>query len=337
VASLTDADYMAEALELSRQGRRRTSPNPWVGCLIVTPDGEVVGRGVTTPPPGPHAEAVALKAAGPRAQGATAFVTLEPCSHHGRTPPCALALVDAGIARVVISVLDPDRLVTGGGLAALRLAQVQTEVGLLKSETEEELAPYLTHRRTGRPYVVCKLASTLDGKIAAADGSSRWITSAEARRDVHELRADSDAVIVGAGTVRTDDPELTVRLGEGEVRQPLRVVLGRAHDGARIHPALELSGDLGGVLDELGRRGILQLLVEGGAVVAGEFHRRGLVNRYTIYLAPAIAGGDDGVAMFAGPGAPTMEAVWRGEISSVRQIGPDLRIDVLPLDNPQGL
>jgi diaminohydroxyphosphoribosylaminopyrimidine deaminase/5-amino-6-(5-phosphoribosylamino)uracil reductase len=180
---------------------------------------------------------------------------------------------------------------------------------------------------------VLKLAVTLDGRTAAPDGSSRWITGAAARRDVHRLRAESDAVLVGAGTVRLDDPELTVRDSEesaGELRQPLRVVLGHAPAGARVQPALELGGDLREVLDELGKRKVLQLLVEGGAEVAGRFHREGLVDRYVWYLAPMFLGGDDGRAVFAGPGAPTMEQAWRGRLISVRCLGGDLRVDVEP-------
>ena len=177
-----------------------------------------------------------------------------------------------------------------------------------------------------------KLAATLDGRTAAPDGSSRWITGPEARGDVHRLRAESDAVLVGAGTVRADDPALTVRDDSEQLsgRQPLRVVLGHAPAEARVHPALEVDGDLGAVLDELGRRGVLQLLVEGGAHVAHEFHRDGLVDRYVFYIAPAFLGGDDGRPVFAGPGAATMADAWRGRLVSVRRLGADVRIDVEP-------
>jgi diaminohydroxyphosphoribosylaminopyrimidine deaminase / 5-amino-6-(5-phosphoribosylamino)uracil reductase len=253
-------------------------------------------------------------------------VTLEPCSHHGRTPPCADALVQAGVARVIVAVEDPDPRVAGQGLERLRAAGVAIEVGDGADEVRAQLAPYLKHRRSGRPYVVLKLAASLDGRTAAPDGTSQWITGEAARIDAHRLRAESDAVLVGAGTVRTDDPSLTVRHVEG--RDPLRVVLGTAAPGARVHPALELSGDLGDVLDDLGRRGVLQLLVEGGATVAGAFHRAGLVDRYVLYLAPVLFGGDDGRAVFAGPGASTMDDVWRGRITSVVPLGEDVRIDM---------
>lgn len=323
---------MTEALSESTIARRVSSPNPWVGCVVTDATDEIVGRGATERPGGRHAEVVALDAAGERARGGTAYVTLEPCSHVGRTPPCVDRLLSAGIARVVVACLDPDPEVSGGGIYVLADAGVEVMTGVLAQEVEEYLRPYLVQRRSGRPYVILKLATTADGRIAAPDGSSRWITGPAARVDAHELRADSDAILVGAGTVRADDPQLTARLPDsGEaVRQPLRVVLGRAPTGAKAEPALELSGDLRGVLDELGRRGILQLLVEGGAAVAAEFHRLGLVDRYVIYLAPVLLGGDDGVAMFSGPGSRTMEEAWRGHIVELKRLGDDVRIDIDP-------
>ncbi len=193
---------------------------------------------------------------------------------------------------------------------------------------EALLAPYLKHRSTGRPLVVLKLAASLDGCTAAPDGTSQWITGPDARTDVHRLRAESDAVIVGAGTVRSDDPSLTVRHVEGT--DPLRVVLGRIPDGAKVAPALELTGGLEAVLDELGRRNVLQAMVEGGATVAGAFHRAGLVDRYILYLAPALFGGDDARGLFAGPGATTLAEVWRGRVTSVECLGDDLRVELVP-------
>jgi diaminohydroxyphosphoribosylaminopyrimidine deaminase/5-amino-6-(5-phosphoribosylamino)uracil reductase len=321
---------MRRALELGATSRSSTSPNPWVGCVLLGPDGTVAGEGATAPPPGPHAEAAALAAAGGRGRGGTAYVTLEPCSHYGRTPPCVDALVAAGIRRVVIGTTDPDPRESGHGIGRLREAGVEVVAGLLAAEVSAQLRPYIVQRTTGRPYVILKLAATLDGRLAAPDGSSKWITGSEARADVQRLRAESDAILVGAGTVRADDPELTVRTEPAPARQPLRVVLGKAPTGARVLPALELSGDLRGALDELGRRGILQLLVEGGAHVAGELHRLGLVDRYVVYLAPALLGGDDGVAMFAGEGSPTMDEAWRGRFVEVRPLGDDLRLDLEP-------
>jgi diaminohydroxyphosphoribosylaminopyrimidine deaminase/5-amino-6-(5-phosphoribosylamino)uracil reductase len=271
----------------------------------------------------------ALAAAGEAARGATLYVTLEPCAHHGRTPPCTDAIIAAGVARVVVGVEDPDPRVAGRGLAALRAAGIEVVTGVAADEIAEQLAPYLKHRRTGQPWVVLKLAASLDARTAAPDGTSRWITGEAARRDVHLLRSRSDAVLVGAGTVRADDPELTVRLEDGiERAQPLRVVLGRAPAGARVLPALELSGDLGDVLSELGRRGVLQLLVEGGPTVAHEFHAAGLVDRYVLYLAPVFFGGDDARPLFAGPGAGTIGDVWKGRLVSMERLGEDLRVEV---------
>lgn len=328
-----DEVFMRAALDISSEARRRSSPNPWVGCALVDGSGELVSVGATEPPGGRHAEVVALDLAGKRARGATLYVTLEPCAHEGRTAACAERIVAAGVGRVVLGTLDPDERVRGRGVARLSGAGIEVRSGVLRGEVEEYLRPYLTHRRSGRPFVVLKLAATLDGRIAAPDGTSRWITGRSARRDAHELRADSDAVMVGAGTVRRDDPELTVRLGANDApaeRQPLRVVLGRAGKRARVQPALELSGDPRGVLDDLGRRGVLQLLVEGGAEVAFELHRLGLVDRYVVYVAPVVLGGDDGVPLLSGPGAATMAGALRGRFASVRALGADVRLDFVP-------
>jgi diaminohydroxyphosphoribosylaminopyrimidine deaminase/5-amino-6-(5-phosphoribosylamino)uracil reductase len=324
------AEHMRRAIELAESVRGQTAPNPWVGCIIVPgPDSGITFEGATAPPGGPHAEAQALAQAGAQARGATLFTTLEPCAHQGRTPPCTDAIIEAGVARVVIALTDPDDHVAGRGIDALQAAGIEVTVGEQATEVTQQLAPYLKHRTTGQPWVVLKMASTLDARTAAPDGSSRWITGPEARRDVHHLRARSDAVLVGAGTVRADDPELTVRLDDGiERAQPLRVVLGSAPPGAKVHPALELSGAIDDVLDELGRRGVLQLLVEGGATVAHDFHAAGVVDRYVLYLAPALFGGDDARPLFAGAGAGTMGDVWRGRLVSVAQLGDDLRVEV---------
>lgn len=325
------AHAMARAVELGWSVREVTSPNPWVGCVI-EPGGF---EGATEPAGGRHAEVVALDAAGAQARGATLICTLEPCAHHGRTSPCVDAILAAGIARVVVALEDPDPRVSGAGLAALRAAGVAVETGLLADRVGDQLAPYLKHRTTGRPWVILKLAATLDGRTAAPDGTSRWITGEASRADAHRLRARSDAVIVGAGTVRADDPELTARpLAAG--RQPLRVVLGRAPEGARVHPAVELAGKPEEVLDELGRRGVLQALVEGGSTVAGDLHRRGLVDRYVLYLAPALLGGDDGAPVLRGPGAATMAGAWRGRILSVERLGEDLRVELGPARDLHG-
>jgi len=326
-ATVADEEAMRRAVALAATVRTTAPPNPWVGC-VVEPGGF---EGATNPPGGPHAEAVALAAAGEAARGATLFTTLEPCAHHGRTPPCVDAIVAAGVRRVVVGVIDPDPQVAGAGLRALVAAGIQVDTGVGTAAVASQLAPYLKHRTTGRPWVILKLATTLDGRTAAPDGSSRWITGPEARDDVHRLRAESGAVLVGAGTVRADDPALTVRNEEivsDEAGQPLRVVLGQVSEEARVQPAVALDGDLGEALDDLGNRGVLQVLVEGGATVAGAFHRAGLVDRYVFYLAPALLGGDDGRPVLAGAGAPTMTEAWRGRIVSVRPLGGDLRVEL---------
>jgi len=322
----SDFELMDAAVAAAATVRRSTSPNPWVGAVVLRPDGRDV-VGATEPPGGRHAEIVALEAAGPCA-GGTLYVTLEPCAHVGRTGPCATAIIDAGITRVVVGVEDPDPLVSGEGVAALRDAGLDVVVGVRGVEIAEQLAPYLHHRRTGRPWVVLKMASTLDGRTAAADGSSRWITGVEARADVHRLRACSDAVLVGAGTVREDDPELTVRGELASIDQPRRIVLGSIPDGARVLPATSMSGALGTVLDELGAAGVVQLLVEGGARVAHDFLAEGLVDRLVLYVAPAVLGGDDGAPLLAGAGAASIEGLRRGRFVSIAQVGDDLRLEV---------
>ena len=330
----TDAERMHRALELAASVRASTPPNPWVGCVLQTTDG-ALHEGATAPVGGPHAEAVALAAAreaGSDTVGATAWVSLEPCSHHGRTPPCADALVDAGVRRVVVALEDPDADVAGAGIARLRGAGVEVEVGVAGDEAAELLRPYLVHRRTGRPFVILKLAATLDGRIAAPDGTSQWITGPAARADAHALRAESDAILIGSGTVRADDPSLTVRDAPAPRGDPLRVVLGEAPPGAKVHPCIERQGDIRPVLDELGARGCIQVLVEGGATVAHRFHRKGLVDRYVLYLAPALLGGDDARGLFAGPGARTLADAWRGRIRAVTRLGDDVRIDLEPLE-----
>lgn len=318
---------MAHAAVLGRGARSVAPPNPWVGAVVLDRRGNLAGSGATEEAGGRHAEVVALDAAGAAADGGTLYVTLEPCAHQGRTPPCVERVLAAKIARVVVAVADPDRRVEGRGIAQLRDAGVRVDVGVGAEEVTRDLRAYLHHRRTGRPFVVCKWAASLDGRTAAPDGTSRWLTSPAAREDAHRLRASCDAVLVGAGTVRADDPALTVRLG-GDERQPLRVVLGTAPAGARVHPCLEYHGPLSTLLDDLGQRGVLQLLVEGGASVAQAFVREGLVDRFVIYLAPALFGGDDGAPVLRGQGAASIDSVLRGRFVSFVQVGDDLRVEV---------
>jgi len=325
---------MTRALDAAGMVRCATSPRPWVGAVVRSADDQLF-VGATEEAPGRHAEVVALDAAGDLAVGATAYTTLEPCSHTATVGPCAEVLIEAGIARVVVAMKDPDVRVSGRGIELLRSAGVEVQVGLYADRAAQQLAPYLHQRRTGRPWVVLKLASTLDGGTAAPDGSSQWITCPEARADGHRIRAESDAVIVGSGTVRHDDPSLTVRdytppvvRASGNV-DPIRVILGSAPADARVQPCREMTGDLGAVLDELGAEGVLQVLIEGGASVAGAFHRAGLVDRYVVYLAPALFGGGDAHGLFTGQGAWSMDDLWRGQFSSVERVGTDVRIELI--------
>jgi diaminohydroxyphosphoribosylaminopyrimidine deaminase/5-amino-6-(5-phosphoribosylamino)uracil reductase len=328
-----DRECMTRAIAAAARVRCITAPNPWVGAVLRTDAGEMF-EGATREPGGPHAEIVALEQAGDAARGATLYVTLEPCSHTGRTGPCVEAVIAAGVARVVVGVEDPDPLVAGSGLAALADAGIEVTAGVQQDKVRAQLAPYLKHRTTGRPWVVLKLASTLDGGTAAPNGSSQWITSPPARADGHRLRAESDAILVGAGTVRRDDPSLTVRdyrppvFPEKRSLDPVRVVLGKVDEGAKVQPCREMGGDLGAVLDELGADGVVQLLVEGGAATAGDFHRAGLVDRYVIYVAPALFGGDDANGLFEGAGAWDIADVWRGRFVAVERVGDDLRIEL---------
>ncbi len=331
-----DRECMTRAIAAATQVRCITSPNPWVGAVLRAEDGTMF-EGATLEPGKSHAEVVALDAAGDAARGGTLYVTLEPCSHQGRTGPCVDAIIDAGVRRVVVGVVDPDERVSGRGIELLREAGIEVEVGVQEEQVRNQLAPYLKHRRTGRPWVVLKLAATLDGGTAAPNGTSKWITSPPARADGHRLRAESDAILIGAGTVRRDDPSLTVRdyrppvmPSSGSV-DPMRVVLGSVPEGAKVEPCLEMRGDLGKVLDELGAEGVVQLLVEGGAGVAGEFHRSGLVDRYVVYVAPAVFGGSDANGLFGGAGAWDISELWRGRFTSVERIGEDLRIELAPL------
>ncbi|MDA3031035.1 MAG: bifunctional diaminohydroxyphosphoribosylaminopyrimidine deaminase/5-amino-6-(5-phosphoribosylamino)uracil reductase RibD [Actinomycetota bacterium] len=317
---------MQHAIELAWSVRTTTAPNPWVGAALLANDG-TVHVGATQPPGGAHAEIGVLTAAGSDAVGATLAITLEPCCHTGRTGPCTTAIIEAGVVRVLIGIKDPDEQVAGGGITALQDAGIEVVVGTLSAEVRAQLEPYLHHRRTGRPYVILKLAATLDGRTAAPDGDSKWVTSEEARTDVHQMRAESQAILVGAGTVRADNPSLNVRLVDGP--SPRRIVLGAAPADANIHPCTEWVGPIPELLDRLGTEGVLQLMVEGGANVASEFHDASLVDRYVLYVAPAIFGGNDAHPLFVGDGAPTMADLRRGRFVATRRLGNDIRLDVM--------
>jgi diaminohydroxyphosphoribosylaminopyrimidine deaminase/5-amino-6-(5-phosphoribosylamino)uracil reductase len=360
-----DLDLMAVALTLGEQGRITAPPNPWVGCLIVTPKGQVVGRGFHRAPGEPHAEIHALAEAGERARGATAVLTLEPCSHHGRTPPCAPGLVEAGVSRVVVALLDPDPRVSGQGVELLRQGGVDVEVGVGEERATTVLAPYLHHRRTGRPYCVLKSAVSLDGRTAASDGTSKWITGPAARADAHRLRAESQAVVVGAGTALADRPALTARLEPPSPRQPLRVLLdatgrvpaeGPLFDssmaatlvvttpsadreavkawlaaGAEVEevPSSDTGVDLAAAMALLGQRGVLQATVEGGATLHGALWRAGLVDHMVLYVG-GVTLGEGGRPLLGGPGPSTIDTAPRWRILDARPLGPDVRLDCSP-------
>ena len=322
-----DERMMRLAVDTACTARLRSRPNPWVGAVVVAQNGEVF-TGATLEPGNAHAEIVALNAAAHHAQGSTLFSTLEPCNHTGRTGPCTQAIIDAGVSRVVVGTLDPDSKVSGSGVQKLRNAGLTVDVGVLEQEVKQQLAAYLHHRATGRPFVVLKMASTIDGRIAAADGSSKWITGETARKRVHQLRAESDAIVVGAGTVRADDPSLTVRDADGP--SPRRIVLGTIDASAKVHPCTQWTGSLPDLLDTLGKEGVVQLLVEGGARVAASFHRERLINQYIMHIAPVIAGGDNAAGVFAGPAASTMADMWRGRIVSTTNLDGDIEIILEP-------
>ena len=325
--NIDNLELMMVAVRAGEKARFHAPPNPWVGAVIVNDRGVVIAEGHTQVPGEAHAEIDALRRAGDLARGATMLVTLEPCGHVGRTGPCTDAIVRSGIARVMVGTLDPDARVSGRGVALLRASGVDVEVGVGEDVVREQLAAYLWHRVTGRPYVVAKVAATLDGVVAMADGSSQWITGEAARRDAHVLRAQSQAIIIGAGTVRSDDPALTARLDD-IVLEPLRVVLGTAPEGAKVRPCLERSGDLGQILDELGKLEVLQVLLEGGPTTTSAFFEAGLVNHVVWYLAPAFAGSAGTVGALRSLTSATIGSLRRGRVVNVARIGEDIRVDV---------
>ena len=351
-----DHAFMARALALSELGRDTSTPNPNVGCVIVK-GGRVIGEGWHERAGEPHAEIRALEAATQSTAGSTVYVTLEPCSHRGRTGPCAEVLVDAGVTRVVAALQDPNPRVEGRGFARLREAGIHVDVGLMAAEAEEAHRGFLHRMRHGRPWMRLKAAASLDGKIALANGQSRWITSEEARRDVHLIRARSCAMLTGIGTVVADDPELTVRHVPCK-RQPRRVVIDNRLGlplGAKIlsgdpplvltvskdkakRAALEAKGaevvvvarqgekcDLAAVAKLLGDRGFNEVTVETGGKLMGSLLRAGVVDEIVLYMAPLILG-DTAQALFVLPEIASLDAALRPRIVDVRTIGPDVRI-----------
>lgn len=329
---------MEAAIAAAARVRGTTSPNPPVGCAILDSDGNPAGVGATTPPGGPHAEVVALREAGERARGGTAVVTLEPCAHTGRTGPCTEALLRAGIRRVVHAVDDPNPQAAGGA-EVLRAAGAEVESGLLREQVERgPLRAWLHFARTGRPHVTWKYAASLDGRSAAADGTSRWISSAASRGEVHELRARVDAIIAGTGTVLADDPQLTARDETGGLRerQPLRVVVGdrelpaeaRVFDDSAETIRLP-GGDPAAVLTALAGRGVVDVLLEGGPTLAGAFVAAERVDRVLAYVAPALLGA--GPAALGPAGVASISQAWWWEVEETTMSGPDVRISAVPV------
>ena len=354
--SAVDHGIMARALQLAERGLWTTTPNPRVGCVLVR-DGEVVGEGWHERAGGPHAEVHALRAAGARARGATAFVTLEPCSHHGRTPPCAEALVDAGVTRVVAAMADPNPLVAGNGLAMLRAAGIETACGLLENEARELNIGFVSRMTRGRPWLRLKAAASLDGKTALDNGSSQWITGPAARRDGHAWRARACAILTGIGTVRDDDPQLTVREVDTP-RQPLRVIvdsrletpltakilsggpvlLAAAVDDEKKANSLRAAGaevlllpnaagkvELKDLLEELARRGINEVHAEAGFKLNGSLLREGLVDELLLYLAPCLIG-HAAAGIFNLPALAELDDRQRLQVRDLRQVGEDIRL-----------
>lgn len=354
--SAVDHGMMARALQLAERGLWTTSPNPRVGCVLVR-EGEIVAEGWHERAGEPHAEVHALRAAGELARGATAYVTLEPCSHHGRTPPCAEALIAAGVTRVVAAMRDPNPLVAGNGLAMLQAAGIETACGLLENEARELNIGFVARMTRGRPWLRLKAAASLDGKTALNNGISQWITGLEARRDGHRWRARACAILTGIGTVRDDDPQLSVREVDTP-RQPLRVVVdskleipltakilrggpvlvAAAVDDEKRANSLRATGaevvvlpnphgkvELSGLLEELGRRGTNEVHVEAGFKLNGSLLREGLVDELLLYLAPCLIG-HDASGLFNLPELASLDGKHRLQVRDLRQIGEDIRL-----------
>lgn len=355
-----DVEMMSRALRLAERGLYTTDPNPRVGCVLVR-DGEIVGEGWHVRAGGPHAEIEALAQAAERARGATAYVTLEPCCHHGRTPPCSEALIRAGIRRVVAAMQDPNPQVAGKGLQQLRAAGIEVASGLLAPQAEALNPGFVRRMRDGRPHVRCKLAMSLDGRTAMASGESQWITGSAARRDVHRLRARSSAIMSGIGTILSDDPSLTARNADDSLaeRQPLRVVLDphlstppeakflaqpgqslivTATEEPDVQAMLEAAGaeviclpqgpdtiDLPALLGVLAQRQVNEVLLETGAILSGAALRAGIIDELIIYMAPKLMG-DGARGLFHTPGLERLADAVELSISEIRAVGDDWRI-----------
>jgi diaminohydroxyphosphoribosylaminopyrimidine deaminase/5-amino-6-(5-phosphoribosylamino)uracil reductase len=360
---MNDEHHMQMALELAARGRGFTSPNPLVGAVVVN-NGVVVGLGFHQFAGGPHAEVRAIDAAGGAARGATLYVNLEPCNHTGRTPPCTLKILEAGLKRVVIGMRDPNPRVMGGGAEFLKAKGVEITFGVCEEAAQELNEVFVKYTRTGRPFVTAKCAATLDGRIATRSGDSKWVTGEAARAFGHELRHAADAIMVGAGTIAADDPLLTTRLKDRQPKDPIRIVLdaqlrtaptakvlnhashaetilvaGRgapAHvrarmnlKGVRVIDAETRDGriDLDGLMDQLGKMGVTSILIEGGSRVLGSAFRAGIVDKVCFFYAPLISAGDDGLPICSGPGPEKMRDCIRLDRIRTRHFGDDVLIE----------
>lgn len=358
---MTGERYMREAIALALKAKGRTSPNPMVGAVFVK-NGQILGRGYHARAGAPHAEICVLQAVGGEARGGTLYINLEPCCHWGRTPPCTQALVRSGIQRVIVGMVDPNPLVAGKGIEELRRAGIEVEIGLLEEEARRINEAFIKYVTTGRPFVILKTAVSLDGKIATASRQSRWITGARSRQEVHRLRAQVDAILVGIETILADDPQLTVRLKGGPWKNPKRVIVDSALRlplGARVlHPSepetlvvatprapsekadfLREKGaqvlivperegrvDLSILMEELGRREVTSLLIEGGGEVNAAALQARLVDKVVFFIAPLLIGGKGAPGAIGGEGIPALEEAVRLERVKVKRLDPDIMV-----------
>lgn len=361
----TDREYMQLALDLAASAKGNTNPNPVVGAVLVK-DGVIVGTGLHRKAGEPHAEVHAFRMAGEHAKGATLYVTLEPCSHYGKTPPCANLVKESEVSRVLVATTDPNPSVAGRGINLLRDAGIEVEVGLLEQQARKLNERFIHNMLTSKPFVISKFAMTLDGKIATYNGHSKWITSEEARLQVHEIRHEVDAILVGIGTVLADNPSLTTRLPERNGKNPIRVILDSGLktpleanvvdtsqaqtiivcaedvDSTKVN-MLEEKGiqvisvpktndglNLDVMLDELYKVGITDILVEGGAEINASFLNAGLINKFFVYIAPKVLGGRLSKTPFTGKDIDSMDDALQLEFDAIEQIGPDLLITAYP-------
>ncbi|WP_442594709.1 bifunctional diaminohydroxyphosphoribosylaminopyrimidine deaminase/5-amino-6-(5-phosphoribosylamino)uracil reductase RibD [Neobacillus sp. D3-1R] len=362
-----DQYFMKMALDLAATAKGRTNPNPVVGAILVK-DGVIVGSGLHRKAGEPHAEVHAFRMAGEHAKGATLYVTLEPCSHFGKTPPCANLVVESEVSRVVVAMQDPNPQVAGRGIELVRKAGIEVEVGILEAEAKLLNERFIHNMLTKTPFVISKVAMTLDGKIATYNGHSKWITGEESRYNVHRLRNEVDAILVGIGTVMADDPQLTTRLESGG-KNPIRIILDsdlripvdakitdcsvaktwivtqKGVNPEKIH-ALEQKGiellyipkmasglDLKELMERLFEKGVTDLLVEGGSEINGSFLREGLINKFFIYMAPKILGGRGSLTPFTGDDVENMDQALDVIIHEIEQFGTDICITAYPKNN----